>query len=371
MKKILYLMHLPWDWIKQRPHFLAEELSAFCTVDVVYRFYRVPFEGKLVRNPYPQGIKLRPLVIFPLNRFAPIAALNALLLRGYLRKSIGRFDIVWCTHPEMFEAISKLVPSTAKVVYDCMDNHCAFDLARHNLSLTSRIRRSEQALLNRSDCIIASSQALQAMLKNQYCIAKPIHVVNNGIQLEPAMIMQPLAPGIEQVLTDATFNLTYIGTISSWFDFDLILAALKRFSDLTVLLVGPSEVVVPTHLRLRHLGPIPHNQIFTVMERSHALVMPFKVTELVRGVDPVKLYEYVASGKPAISVDYPEVRKFGDFVHLYRDKDEFLTLLDNLLSGTIGSKKPAKACREFAMENSWRRRAEKIQQLLGLVDVDA
>ena len=109
MKRILYLMHLPWDWIKQRPHFLAEELSSLCPVEVVYRFYRVPFEGKLVRNPRRQSLQVRPVVILPFNRFAPVAALNGLLLRAYLRRCIARFDVVWFTHPEMFEAVGCLL----------------------------------------------------------------------------------------------------------------------------------------------------------------------------------------------------------------------------------------------------------------------
>ena len=27
MKKMLYCMHIGWNWIKQRPHFIAEELA--------------------------------------------------------------------------------------------------------------------------------------------------------------------------------------------------------------------------------------------------------------------------------------------------------------------------------------------------------
>ena len=37
MKKILYLMHVPWGWIKQRPHFIAENLSKYYKVNVFYK----------------------------------------------------------------------------------------------------------------------------------------------------------------------------------------------------------------------------------------------------------------------------------------------------------------------------------------------
>lgn len=35
--KILYIMHVPWGWIKQRPHFFAEYLNKDFDVDVVYK----------------------------------------------------------------------------------------------------------------------------------------------------------------------------------------------------------------------------------------------------------------------------------------------------------------------------------------------
>ena len=37
MKQILYLMHIPWGWIKQRPHFFAEKLAKDIIVDVKYK----------------------------------------------------------------------------------------------------------------------------------------------------------------------------------------------------------------------------------------------------------------------------------------------------------------------------------------------
>lgn len=37
MKQILYLMHVPWGWIKQRPHFFAEYLAKDLIVDVYYK----------------------------------------------------------------------------------------------------------------------------------------------------------------------------------------------------------------------------------------------------------------------------------------------------------------------------------------------
>ena len=48
MKKVLYVMHISWGWIKQRPQFLAEELAKYYEVDV---FYRMSNHNKEDENP--------------------------------------------------------------------------------------------------------------------------------------------------------------------------------------------------------------------------------------------------------------------------------------------------------------------------------
>ena len=48
MKKILYVMHISWGWIKQRPQFIAEELAKTCEVDV---YYRMSNHNKKGENP--------------------------------------------------------------------------------------------------------------------------------------------------------------------------------------------------------------------------------------------------------------------------------------------------------------------------------
>ena len=37
MKTILYLMHIDWNWIKQRPQYIAEGLSKKYRVIVMYK----------------------------------------------------------------------------------------------------------------------------------------------------------------------------------------------------------------------------------------------------------------------------------------------------------------------------------------------
>ena len=100
------------------------------------------------------------------------------------------------------------------------------------------------------------------------------------------------------------------------------------------------------------------------MHIADALFMPFIVNELVLSVNPVKLYEYIYSGKPCLAARYPESEKFKDFAYLYQGDEEFGALISRLEAGTLEPRKSLKDCRDFAMENTWDVRYSKIKDIL-------
>lgn len=360
MKKILYLMHVPWGWIKQRPHFLAEHMAKHFDVHVYYRFYKVPFEGRLVANEIPRGLKVSAIPVLPLGRFKPVADLNARIISLTLKSRIKRFDCIWITHPEMFEAVEAILPDDIKVIYDCMDNHLEFPVVKNNHCLCETILDWERRLLDRSFIVFASSNSLKQVLHKRHGAEHEIYVVNNAIFIDDVTDSHPLPTYIDKLFITSGFKLTYIGAINEWFDIALVLETIERFEEITVLLFGPCEVPLPDHPRLIHAGPIEHKDIYEVMERSDGLVMPFLLNELIMGVNPVKLYEYISSSKPAVAVSYPESEQFAEYVHLYTNRNELWTILSDLLAHKITAKKSCAECKAFARNNTWDHRVEDI-----------
>ena len=93
----------------------------------------------------------------------------------------------------------------------------------------------------------------------------------------------------------------YVGTISEWFDFDLLISILDEYKTINAVLIGPSDVKIPKHDRIHYLGTVERKYIFNIMSHAWVLVMPFLINELVKSVNPVKLYEYIYMGKPIIA----------------------------------------------------------------------
>lgn len=365
MRRMLYLMHLPWGWIKQRPHFLAESLDRYFEVTVVVRqsFARIG----LVSGQTPPQV---PVQVVPMLRLTSYLGfmdrLNNKLINRRLRQLVRAHDLVWITHPDMFELVREVIPPAARVIYDCMDNYPAFPAELNRPGRAELLVRRERQLLARCDAVFVSSAALRETVTRRHGLELPMVVVNNAISPGDGGPGAALPTAIQEHFKRASFCLTYIGTVAPWLDLPLLVATVERFPEVTVFLVGPCEVELPRHERIVQLGPVEHCQVAAVMAASDALFMPFCLNDLVRDVDPVKLYEYVASGKPALAPDYAESRKFADFVHLYADGEELWRLLRELLAGTAGARQPLPACQEFARVNTWTQRAAQIAQHLGV-----
>ncbi len=356
MSRMLYFMQVPWDWVRQRPHFLAEGLAARHDVTVVHNRPYTRF--KLVRNERPPALRFKEPYLLP---FAYLSRINAFLVSAQLRELLAGTDIVWLTHPFQYAQIGRAITPRHKVVYDCMDNNLEFAFVRNNPLLYSRLFSVEQELVRRSDIVVVSSTYLGQILEQRYNLHKEAFVVNNGIFLGDGRLPGTTPPASPRKLT----TISYIGTIAEWFDFDLVLASLARYENLVYDLYGPAEVPIPRHDRLNYRGRIEHRFVFDAMQRSDALVMPFKLNELVLAINPVKLYEYVYSHKPAIAVRYCETEQFGEFVHLYDSAEEYLRLVDQLVEGSLAPKKPEADCVRFAGDNTWERRAAEIAEILG------
>jgi glycosyltransferase involved in cell wall biosynthesis len=268
-----------------------------------------------------------------------------------------------------FEIIEDLVKDDHKVVYDCMDDLLELPGNSSNIFFRKRLLKYESRLLNRCNLVLASSNYLGDKLIERYGDIKNLHIVNNAIDIDVGMTVEGRLPsGLPQettnIFSDINFlKLVYIGTISEWLDFNLIFESLKQFSNICYIFVGPNLLSVK-HERIFFCGAVEHNKIYEIMNMADVLIMPFIVNELVKSVNPVKLYEYIYSCKPVISVKYDETLQFEDYVYLYSSETEYLQLISMSVNGNLPSKNSEHENKEFAYKNNWSNRTSTIKALL-------
>ncbi len=351
--KLLYLMHVPWGWIKQRPHFIAEYLNRYFDVDVYYLCHIKNLDFK--KDKSDTNVNINRLWISPsrqINKYAGFIQ---------LRDKIDKYKYIWITHPCMFNFVKKYIRQDQFVIYDCMDDAIEFPHLNNNKKLRERLMNEENELCERCDIILASSEYLRKKLVSRYNCQDKVDVVRNAVNMDDSL--EPgneLPVNIINALKSKKLKLTYLGTISEWMDIELILESLDRFDEIEYLFFGIEGVKLPSHSRIKYFGPVTHNKIFKIMALSDALIMPFVVTELIKSVNPVKVYEYIFSGKPSIVKKYGETEQFVDYVHLYNTKEEYFELVARLLASTLTSKLGIEETKSFISRNTWKNRTEYI-----------
>jgi hypothetical protein len=91
-------------------------------------------------------------------------------------------------------------------------------------------------------------------------------------------------------------------------------------------------------------------------------LVPYRVGEQARAIDPLKLYEYLAFGLPVVSVDIPSVRRFSSVVRIAGNPDEFLSSLEPAIAEDDADLRVRR--RALARENTWEVRADSIGRAL-------
>ena len=179
MGKILYFTLVPWDWIKQRPHFLAEGLAKSHEITLVHN---KPYTGfKLVRNARPENLRIKEIYVVP---FDYLSRVNACLVTAQTKKLLAETDLVWLTHPFQYAQLKGALTARHAIAYDCMDNMLEFAFVKRNPQLYARLFDLEKELLGACDIALCSSEHLKGELLRRYDLDRELHVVNNAIFLK-------------------------------------------------------------------------------------------------------------------------------------------------------------------------------------------
>ncbi|MEF2965954.1 glycosyltransferase [Paenibacillus sp. M1] len=240
-----------------------------------------------------------------------------------------------------------------KVIYDCMDDHSGFSTNSPSMLL------QEERLISISDLVLASSQSLYDKLRKLH---PAVVLLRNGADVEhfrsPNGKSVPELAGIEGPI------IGYFGAISEWFDIGLIHGLALRRPDWTFILIGNtfgcdiSEVEGLDNVKL--LGEKPYGELPEYLHRFDAALIPFKYNELTKATNPVKLYEYLAAGKPVIASPLPELAAVAPhLISMAYGPEQFEAAIGQALKFTTPGK--AKRMAEFASANSWKQRFDELQ----------
>lgn len=380
MKKILYLSLVDWFWIKQRPQHISEMLSEKNKVTYLGRTTWRKNSNVLVphsvnedkKNEFKIEINKNLLVIrkrlIPLQgKFNIIEKINSKLYKRVISnlEKKNNYDAIILTSPSQYDMIPKHLFKQKVFFYDCMDSHKNFPNVRKQ-----KIILDERNIISISKYITVSSNDLYNKLINENSnIKDKIQIVNNGVDVKTFDINK--VNKINDVNIFKRNNkkrVGYLGTISEWLDFDMIKNIALRNNEIDFYIIGPvaKGTDIEKYSKIDNLvftGSQPYNSVPNILNELNICIMPFKITELIESVNPVKIYEYLAMGKPVIASRYKETLRFGNLIYTYNTEEEFEKLLRMLINKKENEEIIKKRV-DFAKDNSWRKRSDQIEKII-------
>lgn len=238
--------------------------------------------------------------------------------------------IVWVNDP----ALAGIMDATGRpTLYDITDDWLAADRPPAELE---RLRSGETTLLQRAAEVVACSPELvhrKAALRGEG--RHPIVLIRNAVDAAAYETMRP-RPGD----LPAGATAVYAGTIhADRFDVGLALYTARALGPAaTLVLVGPNLLPAGQTSALARvgavvLGPRPPDELIGYLQHADVLVVPHVVDRFTDSLDPIKLYEYAAAGRPVVSTPVAGFRDSDDPRVVIADRAAFPAAVAAAASG--------------------------------------
>ena len=343
--QFIFYPPVEWGGLFQRPHHLALQMAALCkrVLYVQPAGLRNPVPGDLRRlknlisphkkRPLKHGFKnskrliVSSLPFLPVHGVRPAEMYNAWIFSRAVRNASKASDttVLWIGAPAPF--LKRVLRGNIKglVVFDWMDDYAIFP------HLPARVVDMQYWMLKRADAVFTSSKLL--MEKAGQIRKDKTWFLPNGVDLDH---WRQEGLQIGHSLSFGQKVIGYFGTISYWLDKDLVVRLAERHMDWNFVFIGPraDKGALDALFSLpncRHVPPLPYEELPRAARGFDVCWIPFKKGTLTNTINPVKAYEYIATGKPVLSVPLPDLAPLNKVITFATDLVSFEKGISRLL----------------------------------------
>ncbi len=346
---------IDWNFRIQRPQHLSREIAHIGS-NVIY--FTTTFQYSLKPGFKLESSPSKNVVICKLNlNVMNVNIYNNTLKTNeisFLLKSINSvrmafnlkhtFSII--NLPFWNDVSKRLVQNS--IIYDCMDHHAGFE---NNSDL---MLKNEEDLLKHADLVITTAKTLSDRISE----TRDNTIIRNAAEVK---YFSDYKPDCENKPSNG-ITVGYYGAVAEWFDLDLIIYVAKNAPDLEIVIIGNVTIDVSDAddiENIKFIGEIPYKNLAEHLYSFDVCIIPFKIIELTICTNPVKVYEYLAAGKPVVSTAMPEIKLISEYVHVGRNKKEFLENVRLALTEK-DDLSLAKKRKDWALQHDWSTRAKEL-----------
>jgi glycosyltransferase involved in cell wall biosynthesis len=250
-------------------------------------------------------------------------------------------------------------------IYDCYDEQlweCSTKVSEH-------MRAREREIFQKVDIVFSVSQS---MLISKDKWHGNVHYLPNAVEVEHFQLAARDETPIPQDMAGIPHPVIgFSGKISHRIGFTLIESLALNNPHWSVVIIGPEDMsdgssTHGSYERFRGIGKLPN--VYCLGSRPYSIlpnylkgfdvcIIPYNTSLRNLHCSPLKLYEYLSTGKPIVATALPELEQFSGIVRVAFDQASFETQV----SKAVREAKDSKFVMErmnLAQKNSWDERAE-------------
>jgi len=269
-----------------------------------------------------------PLVL-PLPQSELANAINRQILRLTIRALRAQLGI------DKFHLFTFL-PNTAPYVgtlgeelafYYCVDEWATFPGLDRDGTIAM-----ERQLLERVDATFTTSLALREK-KRRYCPST--FLAPHGVDYwKFARAIEDALPIPADLAALPGPRIGFFGTLRDFLDYDLMAHVAKARPSWSLVLIGqemcdigPLKNLPNVHL----LGQKKHDELPAYCKGFDVGLIPYRIDNDVKFINPLKLREYLSAGVPVVSTNMPEVQPYAHLCHIADTGDEMVAAIEQAL----------------------------------------
>jgi glycosyltransferase involved in cell wall biosynthesis len=247
--------------------------------------------------------------------------------------------------------------SVRRWVYYCVDDFsCWPGLDGHTLGELERL------LADRVDRVVAAGENLAERLR---AMGREPTVITHGIDLQHWMVSAEDRTDVAPLASLPRPRVLFWGLIDRRLDVGWLQSLRNAIPSASIVLVGPEQNPDPALQnvpRLHRVGPLTLGQLPIAAANADVLIMPYADLPVTRVMQPLKLKEYMATGKPVVARCLPAVEDWQDCLDAAGDEQQFVQAVQHRIETGVPTTQLA-ARRRLAKE-TWADKAQSLRAVL-------
>jgi glycosyltransferase involved in cell wall biosynthesis len=216
----------------------------------------------------------------------------------------------------------------------------------------------EREILAASHVLAATALSLQAHLRE--ISGRSVALLPNAVN--PRLFSSTRRYPRPRDFPSASWSILYMGALwGEWFDWDLLADIARRYADAAMVVIGDYRGQWETSpANVYFLGLKAQRELPAYVQCADVAIIPWKVSALTQATSPLKVYEYLAMGKPVVA---PLLEPLADMPCVLRSESN-AAFLDNI-ERARQLHIDGEHLNAFLRQNSWETRVAQLLTLVG------